>query len=127
MSVKYTLQEKGNPQNPAAPKKWYAIAKNTGEVTLKRLSREIAESYTNVTDTEVLVVLNVLAKALNRHLANGEIVRLGDFGSFKISMGSAGAEAPEKFNPSMIRNPKVIFRPGIDLKEMLQNLNFEKW
>ena len=127
MSVKYTLHEKGNPQNPAAPKKWYAIAKSTGEVSLKRMSREIAEKYTNVSDTEVLNVLNVLAKALNRHLANGEIVRFGDFGSFQISMGSAGAETAEKFNTAMIRNPKVIFRPGIDLKEMIQKLNFEKW
>lgn len=39
MSVKYTLTEKGNPSNPDAPKKFYANAKSTGEVTFRNLSK----------------------------------------------------------------------------------------
>ena len=126
MSIKYSVQQKGNPRNPTAPKKWYAVVKSTGELTFRNMSREIAGISTTVSDTDVLAVLSVLTKELIRHLENGEIVRFGDFGSFQISMGSAGAETPEKFNRSLIRNPKVIFRPGIDLKEMLKKLKFEK-
>ena len=127
MSVKYTLQEKGNPQRPAAPKKWYAIAKSSGEVTLRQLSCEIAEKSATVSEADVMDGLNVFAKALIRHLDNGEIVRLGDFGSFQICMGSVGAETSEKFDPKMIRNPKILFRPGNDLKNLIQNLKFEKY
>ena len=126
MAVKYSLQEKGNPQNPAAPKKWYAVAKSTGELTFRKLAKEISEGGTTVSDTDVLAVLNVLTKVLVRHLDNGEIVRFGDFGSFQISIGSDGAETPEKFSQKMIRTKKVIFRPGIDLKEMLNNLKYAK-
>jgi hypothetical protein len=51
---------------------------------------------------------------------------LGDFGAFQITVSSEGAEAQEKFNASLIKGSKVVFRPGIDLKEMQNNLKFEK-
>jgi predicted histone-like DNA-binding protein len=126
MSVKYSVSEKGNPANPAAPKKWYAQAKSSGEFTFRKLSKEIAEGSTTVSDTDVLAVLNDLTKALKRHLENGEIVRFGDFGSFQISVSSEGAETEEKFHASLIKSSKVVFRPGIDLKEMQNNLKYEK-
>ncbi|MDR2775829.1 MAG: HU family DNA-binding protein [Tannerella sp.] len=126
MAVDYVLVERGNPGNPAAPRKFYAQAKGSGELTLRRLSKEIAEGSTTVSDTDVLAVLNDLTKVLRRHLENGEIVRFGDFGSFQITLTSDGAEAAEKFHASLVKSPKVTFRPGIDLKEMLSTLKYEK-
>ncbi len=126
MAVKYVVTEKANPMKKDEPKKWYATAKSAGKLTFRQLSKEIAESSTTVSDTDVLAVLNILLKILSRHLSNGEIVRLGDFGSFQISIGSEGAVEESKFNASMIKSKKVVFRPGIDLKEMMNNLKFEK-
>jgi hypothetical protein len=37
-----------------------------------------------------------------------------------------GIESAEKFTSSLIKTKKVTFRPGVDLKEMLNNLKFEK-
>jgi len=126
MSVPYVLTQKGNPGKPEAPKKYYAQAKGRSELTFRKLSKEIAEGSTTVSDTDVLAVLNDLLKVLRRHLENGEIVRFGDFGSFQISVSGAGAETAAKYHPSLIKTKKVVFRPGIDLKEMLNNLQFEK-
>jgi predicted histone-like DNA-binding protein len=126
MAVKYGLIQKGNPSNQDAPKKWYASAKSTGELTFKKLSKEISEGSTTVSDTDVLAVLNDLTKILKRHLENGEIVRFGDFGSFQVSIGGEGAETEAQYHSSMIKTKKVVFRPGVDLKEMLNNLKFEK-
>ncbi|MDR2816765.1 MAG: HU family DNA-binding protein [Proteiniphilum sp.] len=126
MAVTYVLVERGNPGNPEAPKKFYAQSKSSGELTLRKLSKEIAEGSTTVSDTDVLAVLNDLTKILRRHLGNGEIVRFGDFGSFQIALTSNGVETAEKFHPSLIKNQKVTFRPGIDLKEMLSTLKYEK-
>jgi len=126
MSVKYVVIERGNPLRKGEPKKWYAMAKSSGELTFRKLSKEIAEGSTTVSDTDVLAVLNDLTKVLKRHLENGEIVRFGDFGSFQISLGSEGVEKKEQFHHSMIKSSKVVFRPGIDLKEMKNNLKFEK-
>ena len=126
MAVTYVLTPKGNPGNPDAPKKLYAQAKASGELTFRKLSKEIAEGSTTVSDTDVLAVLNDLTKVLRRHLDNGEIVRFGDFGTFQIAITSAGAETESKFNASLIKGGKVTFRPGIDLKEMLATLKYEK-
>lgn len=126
MSVKYSINERINPLNREAPKKWYANARSTGELTFRKLSKDIAEGSTTVSDTDVLAVLNDLTKILRRHLENGEIVRFGDFGSFQILIGSEGAESTEKFTSSLIKTKKVTFRPGIDLKDMLAMLKFEK-
>ena len=126
MAVTYVLTQKGNPGNPEAPKKFYAQAKASGELTLKKLSKEIAEGSTTVSDTDVLAVLNDLTKLLRRHLENGRIVRFGDFGSFQITVSSAGAETADKFNASFVKKGKVTFRPGIDLREMLAVLKYEK-
>lgn len=126
MAVSYILAQKGNPGNPAAPKKYYAQAKAKGELTLRQLSREIAEGSTTVSDTDVLAVLNDLTKILKRHLGNGEIVRFGDFGTFQTAITSEGAETEERFNASLIKGGKIAFRPGVDLKEMLATLKYEK-
>ena len=126
MAVKYVVLQKGNPSNPAAPKKWYATAKSSGELTLKKLSKEIAEGSTTVSDTDVLAVLNDLTKILRRHLENGEIVRFGDFGSFQISIQGSGANTAAQYQQSLIKSSKVLFRPGVDLREMQRNLRYEK-
>jgi len=126
MAIPYVLTQKGNPADPAAPRKFYAQAKAGGVLTLRKLSRIIAEGSTTVSDTDVLAVLNDLTKILRRHLENGDIVRFGDFGSFQITLSSAGADTADQFHSSLIKKGKITFRPGIDLKEMLAVLKYEK-
>jgi len=125
MAIKYTVNEKGNPLQPQQPKKWYASAKSSGDVTLRALGKEIAARST-VSPADTQAVLVALTEALVERLAEGKIARLGDFGAFQVSISSEGAESAAKFNSSLIKNSKVVFRPGIDLKEMLNNLKFEK-
>ncbi|MDR1652642.1 MAG: HU family DNA-binding protein, partial [Prevotellaceae bacterium] len=91
------------PGNPEAPKKFYALAKAREELTFRQLSKEISEGSATVSDSDVLPVLNDLSKILKRRLANGEIVRFGDFGSFQVAITSSGAETAEKFNASLIK------------------------
>ena len=92
MAVPYVIAERGNPRNPAAQKKFYAQAKSSGELTFRKLSKEIAEGSTTVIDKDMLEVLNDLTKVLRRHLDDSAIVRFGDFGSFQITFGSEGAD-----------------------------------
>ena len=127
MPVKYNVSGRKNPQKPEEAAKFYANAKADGEATLKSISKEIAGGSTTVSDTDVLAVLNDLTKVLVRHLSEGEIVRLGDFGSFQITISSEGAETEAKFNASMIKSSRITFRPGEDLKEMLRNVKYEKY
>lgn len=126
MPVKFTVIQKGNPSKPEEPKKYYASAKASGEVTFRSLSKEIAQGSTTVSDTDVLAVLNDLTKALSKHLSDGKIVRFGDFGSFQISISSEGAETEDKVTAAKIKSNKILFRPGIELREMLAVAKYEK-
>lgn len=127
MPIKYNIIQKGKPGDKTAAKKFYASAKADGEVTFRSLSKEIAAGSTTVSDTDVLAVLNDLTKILAKNLADGKIVRFGDFGSFQVSLSSEGAEQESKVTAASVKSAKITFRPGIDLKEMLNNAKFEKY
>jgi predicted histone-like DNA-binding protein len=107
MVINYVVVPKGNPANPNAAKKYYAQAKGRGELTFRKLSREIAEGSTTVSDTDVSAVLNDLTKVLRRHLENDEIVCFSDFDSFQIGISCKGAETGEKIYHSLIKNPNT--------------------
>lgn len=126
MPIPFTVIQKGNPSKPEEPKKFYASAKSSGEVTFRSLSKEISSGSTTVSDTDVLAVLNDLSKVLAKHLSEGKIVRFGDFGSFQISISSEGMETEDKVTAAQIKSNKIIFRPGIDLKDMLSTAKYEK-
>ena len=125
MAVSYVLVERGNPQKPEEPKKFYAQAKSTGSVTLKELGKEITQRST-VNHADTLAVLEALTQVLADNLSAGKIVRLGDFGTFQISVGSEGADTEKEFTSNLVKNPKVAFRAGNDLKDMLKVLKYEK-
>ena len=125
MAVSYVLVERGNPQKPEEPKKFYAQAKSTGSVTLKELGKEITQRST-VNHADTLAVLEALTQVLADNLSAGKIVRLGDFGTFQISVGSEGADTEKEFTSNLVKNPKVAFRAGNDLKDMLKVLKYER-
>jgi predicted histone-like DNA-binding protein len=127
MPVKYNVVERKNPLDKNATPKFYAIAKADGEINLRAIAKEIAGGSTTVSDTDVLAVLNDLIKSIARHLNDGEIVKLGDFGTFRITLSSEGVETAEKVNTSVIKNSKINFRPGQDLQDMLRNVKYEKY
>ena len=127
MPVKYNVTERKNLQDPQAAPKFYASAKADGEINLKSLAKEISGGSTTVSDTDVLAVLNDLIKVANRHLSEGKIVKLGDFGNFQVAISSDGAETAAKVNPSLIRGNKINFRPGVDLRDMLKTVKYEKY
>jgi predicted histone-like DNA-binding protein len=125
MAVKYNLVERGNPQKPDEPKKIYAQAIADGEVTQRDLCNQI-EELTTLTEPDVLAAISALRKVMVRGLANGQIVRFGDFGSFQVSLSSDGAESADKFKTDSIRDVKIVFRAGSELRDMLDKLKFER-
>ena len=110
MSVNYSLAlMSSKPGDDTAPKKYYAKAQASGEVTMDEMAEDIAYA-TSLTDGDVLNAIRALIKQVNRHLAAGKIVRLENFGSFQIQLCSEGAETEKKFTASNITEATVQFR-----------------
>lgn len=125
MPVKYSLAQRPNPSDPTAPKKFYATAKSDGEITLRQLANQIA-AISTVSSIDTLAVLESLLQVIPDYLLNNRIVRLGDFGSFRLTLESEGAEAEENFNKSMIKRVRLNFRPGKQIANALKTAEYEK-
>mgnify|MGYP000031532217 FL=1 len=90
---------------------------NANEAAYNWISLELSEDDCNlpsVSDKE------------DMELQEGRIVRLGDFGSFRISVSSDGVTDKKDFNSSMLRPLRIIFTPGGELKDTKKTLEYSR-
>lgn len=125
MAVKFNVIQRANPLKPTDPKKHYAVIKSDGEITLKQLSKRISGMST-VNSGDILAVLDLLVQVMQEELSQGRIVRLGDFGSFALTLSAEGKDKAEEVNANSVKSAKLQFRPGKELKNTLTTLEFEK-
>ena len=125
MAIEYSLAERGNPGKPTAPKKIYAVAKSTGDTTVRALSRRIAEMST-VSSVDVMAVLEALFQVVPQELAEGRIVRCGDFGSFFTTLKSEGAASEKEFTSAAITDVSTKFRPGKLFTQAMQGTDLKR-
>ncbi|GAX48240.1 HU family DNA-binding protein [Pseudolactococcus reticulitermitis] len=126
MAIHYHLVPRTNLQHPEEAPKFYAIAKSVGEVTLADLAEKIAKGSTTVSDTDVLAVLNEVAKLVESEIVEGNIVRFGRLGNFSLSLNSEGAETEAAFNVKLIKGAKIKFKAGDKLVNALATAKFKK-
>lgn len=126
MSIKYTLIERGEPGVVGGgTKKWYAVIKNDGEVTIDNLVEEI-EKFSSLSESDIRGVIIALENVIQKKLIDGKIIRLDKLGSFYPSLSSSGADSEEKFNVSLIKGAKVNYRPGKRINDALSTATFTK-
>lgn len=126
MPIKFRVIEKAQPGVAGGgEKKFYASANVTGEKTLAGLTRDI-EKISTVSGADIRAVLYALVDVMVGSLADGQVVRLGELGSLRVSISSEGMSTAEEVNASSIKGAKVIFTPGKDIKKMLDSLEFRK-
>lgn len=125
MPVKFTTTPKKDPRNLEADPKYYAIVKSDGRVDTIGVAKSI-NSMSTVSNADTVAVLEAFLHVVPEKLSDGKIVELGDFGSFRVSVSSEGADAPEDVTTRNITGSKVIFKPGKRFKQMLATMEFQK-
>ncbi|HNX44491.1 MAG TPA: HU family DNA-binding protein [Bacteroidales bacterium] len=126
MAIKFKVIEKGQPGVAGGgEKKFYASTVTNGELTLSGLTRLIEKSST-VSGADIRAVLYAMVDVMVDSMANGQIVRLGELGSLRVSLNSEGKATADEVNSSAIKNTRVIFSPGKEIKDMLKTLEFAK-
>ena len=114
---KYKLVKKINPQDKAAPKKWYAIPISEVPQTVKAMTRAATENTTTA-PIEMEAALELLGRHARQQLQQGHTVRVGDLGTIRVSFKSDGVEDITDFNAgAMIKNPRIIFTPSKEFRE----------
>ncbi len=125
MTVKFNIVERGNPANRTAPAKYYPSIQFTGRVTTRELAEMAAERST-LSTMDMMAVIEGFLAIIPRQLAKGNIVELGDFGSFWLKTSSEGAELPDDVSASQITTILPRFRPGKKFKDVLKTIDYVK-
>ena len=82
-NVTYSVSPRINPRDKEAAPKYYGHVQAKGDVSIREMAEQIQASCT-VTKSDVYAVLVALEDVIIDALKGGEIVRLGDIGSFQI-------------------------------------------
>ena len=127
MSVRYKLVLRKDLSKDAAEgaQKYYASVKSNGIMTFQQTCTAIS-AYSTASPGDVKVVLDGLLFVLKESLLRGEVVQMGELGNFQINVGSSGTPTAEEFKATMIRKPRIVFRPSVSLKEILGKVSFER-
>jgi predicted histone-like DNA-binding protein len=126
MAIKYKVIEKGQPGVVGGgEKKFYASASMSGQMTLNGLTKSI-EKISTVSGADIRAVVYAMVDVMKDALADGQIVRLGELGSLRVSISSEGKATAAEVNATSVKGARVVFSPGKDLKDMLTTLTYTK-
>lgn len=125
MSVKFNVVERGNPSNPGAPRKFYPSIQSSGRLTLRELAEQAADRST-LTTADILAAIESFLAIIPKELAKGNIVELGEFGSFWLKTTSEGADSAENVRADQISTILPRFNPGKQFKRTLETIIFNK-
>ena len=122
--MKYKLIERANPQD-RTKSKLYAKPVNEGTVTQKAISADIV-NLSSLSRGDVSNVIESLIDTMPKYLLMGKSVKLGDFGTLRLSFSSEGVADAKEFNTNMMHGVKVIFTPSPEFKSALEKISFER-
>jgi predicted histone-like DNA-binding protein len=125
MSIKFKTVTRKNPRDLTAPAKYYPSSITGTTLDLNELADLVGDGST-VRRNDVYAVLIGLVDVAKKQLELGNMVRLGDLGSFSINVSGTGKDTAEEVTATSIEKGKIIFRPSSNLKKMLKTLNYEK-
>lgn len=122
MSVKYISVKQHNFKDPSKPR-YIAQCKSRGHVDIHDISSNLSHAST-LNAADVVAVIEGLTHAISQSLSEGYIIKLGDFGSFYLSLDAEAQDTPKAVNANSIKGCKIYFRPGKQLAKKLANTTY---
>ncbi len=115
---------KRNPQAPEEEPKLYASAIHEDKIEIDSLATYVAQRC-SLRRADVHGVLVALMDLIPDELLKGNIVSLGELGSFYATVSSEGVDTEEELSVSMVKGSKIQYRPTKELKNKLKMLDFK--
>ncbi|MCI0554797.1 MAG: HU family DNA-binding protein [Anaerolineae bacterium] len=125
MPVKFTVTPRKDPRDQNSQPKYYATAKSSGRADTNAIAKNI-NSISTVSSVDTAAVLEAFLMVVPDQLAEGKIVELGDFGTFRVGISSEGADLAEGVTARSITDVRVLFTPGKRFKQALDTAEFQK-
>jgi len=125
MAVNYKAVPKVNPNDLNEPEKFYAQIVSSGDIGLRDLAKEISLMST-LSVADVTSVVESLLEIIPLKLLDGKIVRLGELGTFSLSVSSDGAASATGLTNVHIRTANIKFRPGRQFRQAIKDAEYKK-
>ena len=125
MTVKFNVVARGKPGDNVTPKKFYLSIVATGKVDQQQVAKMTADVST-VSATDTAAVIENFLSIVTNEIARGNIVQLGDFGSFWLRTESEGEALEGDVRKDNITNVLPRFTPGKRFQPALDAIEFEK-
>jgi predicted histone-like DNA-binding protein len=125
MPVKYNIVERANPSNREAPKKFYPFLQSSGRVTTQDMV-EMAADRSTLTTADMMAAIETFLAIIPQQLKKGNVVELGDLGSFWLKSTSDGADTAEETNATHITSLVPRFIPGKRFKSVLKTVEYTR-
>ncbi|MFA5330706.1 MAG: HU family DNA-binding protein [Prolixibacteraceae bacterium] len=123
MSLKVKIVNKKNPLHLEEPSKFYASAVHLRKIELDQLATSVAERC-SLRRSDVHGVLIALMDIIPSELLEGNIIDLGNLGSFYVSVKSEGVATEEDCSVTQIAGTRIQFRPAKKLKKQMRMIDF---
>ena len=105
--------------------KTFAVAKSSGYCDMVKLC-ELISNRSAMSSADVKAILDSLNWAMGLELRSGNIVQVGEFGNFRLSLKSKGTPTAGEFNAAQIKKAKIVFTPGASLRWSSSLTSFEE-
>ena len=117
MPVKFTVTPKKDPRDQNSQPKYDATPR-AADGPIPTPSPKNINSISTVSSVNTAAVLEAFLTVVPDQMAEGKIVELGDFGTFRVGISSKGAELAEGVTARSITDVRVIFTPGKRFKQV---------
>lgn len=119
MNLKIKAVAKHNPREPEAAPKYYASAIHNERVGVKELANSVSQRC-SLRKSDVQGVLIALMDLIPEEICKGNIVSLGELGTFYANTRSEGVDAPEDLSSAAVKGFKLVHLPTKELKKQLR-------
>lgn len=123
MAILVKPVQRANPSDEKAPKKWYVTQVTAAQVDETQVAMDLAEE-TTLNPSEAMMAIRQLRKILLRRLLGSESVKLGNWGSFSVTLSSTGSDTKEEVTARNIKSVNLNFQPDEAFKTELQRASF---
>lgn len=123
MSIFLKPVQRRNPSDKDAPMRWYPVQYTTKLVDETEVAELIADE-TTLNPMEAQMAIRQLRKVVQRLLLDGKSVKLGNWGTFNVTLSTEGAETKEALTARNVKTVNINFQPGTELKAAMQRADF---
>ena len=122
--INYSTVKRKNLLKPEESPKTYATAQYDRAMELEEFAEHIAQHNSKYSEADIMAVIIMTVKCLRECILDGKKVRLGKLGDFWVTLTSKGVEDGTQFTASNITSCNILFTPGRDFADLLNDAEF---